>query len=519
MGNFKCEPISRSRREVLHLGRGALAAGAPGILLGVVQPVSAQIGSQNEWRFCKKCYAMFFNGYDQSGVCPTGGNHSAQGFDFYIEYDSNERNPIQQFKWRFCNKCFTMFWHGPDRTQKIFGVCPKDGGSHVPQGYDFGLFYTNETQRNPPLGPNYQPDWRFCGKCNALFYHGYRSATGTGVCPKDGKGHLAAGWTFHISYRNVPPKLKAPSGKLEDRINTAFRNWLNTYKITNASLTVMLSGGIVGKFGYGQRNADSIVAVASLSKAITGVCIATLVDAGRLGFTDTIGTRLRAFLTNHPPADTRASNITIEHLLRHRSGLGTDPTQGAGMSTLPNRDSADEAIAQRALAVNLSSNPGSTYFYNNANYSLLGMVIREITGEAYEAYCHRILLGRGASRARIGAGLRAMGAFGGWEISAAEYASFGRAFDKGQRLLSTRAHTFIDGGTYGLGVNVVRTATGRNVFHFGDWQSSATTPSEIGAFFALWDNNVSIVANYDRHVSDAARTALDNALRNAAYGN
>jgi hypothetical protein len=88
----------------------------------------------------------------------------------------------------------------------------------------------------------------------------------------------------------------------------------------------------------------------------------------------------------------------------------------------------------------------------------------------------------------MGSGVRAKGAFGGLEISATGYAQFARAFDPRQRLLSPQADQFINTGNgnryYALGVRVVRTAAGRNVFHFGDWR--ATTPKETGLFFATW---------------------------------
>jgi hypothetical protein len=33
--------------------------------------------AQNNWRFCSKCYCLWFNGLSNTGVCPAGGGHSA----------------------------------------------------------------------------------------------------------------------------------------------------------------------------------------------------------------------------------------------------------------------------------------------------------------------------------------------------------------------------------------------------------------------------------------------------------
>jgi CubicO group peptidase (beta-lactamase class C family) len=324
---------------------------------------------------------------------------------------------------------------------------------------------------------------------------------------------------FAETLRRPRPEM---ADKVEDRVNAAFRNWLHANNVANAALIVTKDSRVIGHFGYGERSPDVAVPVASLSKAITGVCIASLVDGGRLSYQTRIASALRKYLTHNHAHDVRASNITIEQLLRHQSGLERDSTQG-GFADIPNADSSDVLLARRTLGVTLASARGTRFFYNNVNYALLGLVIQEVTGEPYEAYCRRVALApRGAPGAHIGAGIRAMGAFGGWEISASEYAQFARAFDPRQRLLSPQAQQFINTGAggryYALGINVVRTATGRNLFHFGDWNATSTTPRQFGAFFASWDNGVSVVANYDIHVPEQARGALDNTLRNAAYG-
>src|SRR5262249_1920079 len=64
--------------------------------------------------------------------------------------------------------------------------------------------------------------------------------------------------------------------------------------------------------------------IGSLSKAITAVCVARLIDAGRLSFTAPLGTAIpNAFRRYGEPADPRFKAITIEQLLMHRAGLAT----------------------------------------------------------------------------------------------------------------------------------------------------------------------------------------------------
>jgi hypothetical protein len=38
--------------------------------------MAAPVG-QNNWRFCTKCYCLWWNGAPTNGVCPAGGEHNA----------------------------------------------------------------------------------------------------------------------------------------------------------------------------------------------------------------------------------------------------------------------------------------------------------------------------------------------------------------------------------------------------------------------------------------------------------
>ena len=51
--------------------------------------------SQASWRFCSKCNALFFDGYQAKGNCPGGGGHVAAGYDFVLPTDDPE-SPVAQ---------------------------------------------------------------------------------------------------------------------------------------------------------------------------------------------------------------------------------------------------------------------------------------------------------------------------------------------------------------------------------------------------------------------------------------
>ena len=69
-------------------------------------------------------------------------------------------------------------------------------------------------------------------------------------------------------------------------------------------------------------NPDAPTLIGSMSKAVTGACIATLIGEGKLSFTTPMKDAMPGYFRNFgPPADTRLMDVTVEQLLAHRSGL------------------------------------------------------------------------------------------------------------------------------------------------------------------------------------------------------
>ena len=107
------------------------------------------MATQDNWRFCTKCYSLFWYGYRAKGVCPAKGAHSP----FEAESPTHAGSRLgpgagvvpnsppapspgggggasaagTQGNWRFCTKCYSLFWYGNPTA----GICP-DGGAHSP---------------------------------------------------------------------------------------------------------------------------------------------------------------------------------------------------------------------------------------------------------------------------------------------------------------------------------------------------------------------------------------------------
>lgn len=203
-----------SRRRIVN-GASALLVTGLGNRFAMISPAAARPsdqgllqgeGTQPEWRFCPKCFGMFYNGDQRGrkGVCPAGGGHEPQGFNFHLYYSISRRQPAagrdSQFDWRFCAKCFVMFWNGDDnRPHGGSGFCPvverETFDLHWPYGFLFGLPHDSAANAG-------QSDWRFCSKCNGLFFDDPKNSN-KGRCPK-GSGHVRASnsFNFQLAFTN-----------------------------------------------------------------------------------------------------------------------------------------------------------------------------------------------------------------------------------------------------------------------------------------------------------------------------
>ncbi|MBX3499828.1 MAG: serine hydrolase [Alphaproteobacteria bacterium] len=216
-----------------------------------------------------------------------------------------------------------------------------------------------------------------------------------------------------------------------DALRVAFEGWMKEYGIDKAVLVARTRDGAdTLEHGYGGQDARQRVLLASLSKAITGQCVAGLIAVGRLRFDSTVAELLRPFFATHgEPADPRIRQASVAQLLEHRAGFAAAPRDlmtPAAMELLQKRRSPATASLQEllaaALTVPLQSAPGEAFRYSNVGYLVLGAIVEVVTGEDYERFCARTVLQPvGIEDGGLDPDWRSFSAFGGWRLSGAEY--------------------------------------------------------------------------------------------------
>jgi CubicO group peptidase (beta-lactamase class C family) len=277
-----------------------------------------------------------------------------------------------------------------------------------------------------------------------------------------------------------------------EAFSTAMRAWTQKYHVPAATLAVMHRGRLVLAEGYGKRAAGDRVPVWSLSKAITAVCVASLVEDGRMAFDSRLGPLIKSILDNTgKPKDSRLADVTIAQLLSHRSGLPKVAGGSAFAPSLPDllRKMPPEAVHSQVLIpailkVALPAAPGSTYQYSNMNYLLLGAAIEQVTGAGYFQVCRdRVLAHAGVHGGELEPRWGNLTeAAGGWFLSGPEYLAFMRLLMPGtpgplhaaaRRWLNDPKGKWIDSSqstAYTLGMFLDKASSGSTeLSHNGAW--------------------------------------------------
>lgn len=219
---------------------------------------------------------------------------------------------------------------------------------------------------------------------------------------------------FLLSLAFAHPCLAQSDDRAADIIN-AWRQWANVGGTSASTITVLRNGELVREASIGIP-ADTSLPLASLSKAITAACMDKLSEAGRISLDETLGDLIEL---SGPMRST-----TVAQLLTNTSGIWPDSTQGNPNLQRVETEQID-AVTRVAISRNEQMGEIGTYAYNNENYAILGAVVQEVTGEAYEDFCsNAVLAPLGIASANLTGKWAAHGSWGGWSMSASDYASF-----------------------------------------------------------------------------------------------
>lgn len=244
---------------------------------------------------------------------------------------------------------------------------------------------------------------------------------------------------------------------------------------------------------------DVQLRIASLSKPLTAAATLQLVENKQLRLDDRLATWFPAVLDT---VDERYAQITVRDLLRHSAGWDRDTT----FDPLPDHEarrrelgidkvSSCLPVALAMLGRTLQFSPGERYAYSNLGYCWLEQIIAAVSRRSYEGYVREeVLAPLGSGAMRIGedgipsnllaryymrgggreaavesseAGLRPLGAAGGWTATVEQYFRFASRPIHPETVVKPAYGVRPGSNYYGLGWRVWPGETCCTLTHFG----------------------------------------------------
>ncbi len=132
---------------------------------------------------------------------------------------------------------------------------------------------------------------------------------------------------------------------------------------------------------------DTVYRIASMSKSFCAAAVLRLVDQGLVHLDAPITT----YVPQAHPAHDAAGEVwpvTVRQLLTNASGLPEDNAWADSQIGIER----DDLLALIDKGLRFAHLPGSTYQYSNLGFSLLGLLVENVTGERFTRHVERTLL-------------------------------------------------------------------------------------------------------------------------------
>ncbi|KAK3066728.1 hypothetical protein LTR53_016807 [Teratosphaeriaceae sp. CCFEE 6253] len=176
---------------------------------------------------------------------------------------------------------------------------------------------------------------------------------------------------------------------LEQLANVVTVERVNEDGVPSASIAMLKDGEIMARVvTNGTEDTETIYQAASISKAITALAVARLVDEGKFTYESKVAERLPRSVVDsmvEPATAHLMGHVTVAMLLSHTSGLSQHGFRGyAEGEPLP---TAEEVLAGKPPAnspkVRFDLFPGARYSYSGGGFTLLQVFLESIMGQSF----------------------------------------------------------------------------------------------------------------------------------------
>ncbi len=183
-----------------------------------------------------------------------------------------------------------------------------------------------------------------------------------------------------------------------DRLS--LRERMAQYKVPGLTVALVNEGRVVFARSYGQRSAkttervedQTLFQAASISKPVAAFAALVLADQGKLDLDADVNTVLKSWQV---PENELMGNqrVTARRIMSHTAGLTMHGVWGyAPGEALPSTVQILEGAPPTNEAVRVTAEPGSEFRYSGGGYTVLQLLISEISGRPFEDFARTAVL-------------------------------------------------------------------------------------------------------------------------------
>lgn len=149
------------------------------------------------------------------------------------------------------------------------------------------------------------------------------------------------------------------------------------------SVAILKNGELIYDKAYGysdfeskeKANSETVYRIGSISKTFTATLVMLAAEEGLLDLSDK--------LSEYYPEFPNSKNISLEHLLRHQSGL-YNFTNSPDYTSYMNKPLSKDEVLEKLMVGGFNFAPGEKLEYSNTGYVLLSYILQDVYEMPYE---------------------------------------------------------------------------------------------------------------------------------------
>ena len=202
-------------------------------------------------------------------------------------------------------------------------------------------------------------------------------------------------FSFSLAAQNESKEIEQFTYELDQRIPEL----LNDFLVPGAAIALIENGEIILQKGYGYSNIDKGTLVTpttgfnigSISKTFAAWGVMKLVQEGKID----LDAPAEKYLTrwHFPDSEFDADKVTLRRLLSHTAGLSLHGYPGwSPKDELPSIEESLNGKNNGPGRVEIIMEPGTKWKYSGGGFTVLQLIIEEVTGEKFEDYMQANIL-------------------------------------------------------------------------------------------------------------------------------